>query len=497
MNFKDCVRDNHERAGYVKFNYSVNRGRYEINVFRNKFHFKECEIKDAIQLLGQIKDLRSIEFRKTPRMDILNLFEGVHSDKVVLSQQNMGKSDGEIFEKIINIMKPKHVQLNKISTNIECAEILSRALRFVKNVTLHFYTISNGILPHFYGLNCHTVKFYSLIQIDTNDLFNFLKSLSNLHSLYFNRCLDNRHVIGLGDFLTSCQTIKMLIIKHNPIGNNGLRVISESLLVNKSLVKLSLVNIGATSLDDLVKNLECNQNLKFIDLSLNNFSNQYNVVPLRNLLALRLYKIVMSKCNLSNTDFNNNLAYDINTINLTLNDNNVDDHSVQILSESFPSSRLKYLNLCNNQITQEGIKNISDNIEKSKIVGLMIDIFDGMSLELLLNKASKLSHISLTKLGGSVMDINDNDSAIISKFIKNSRNISFISFNPSEISESSARCLIDAFKESVSLKYIYKTDFYDKYLTDDDGANTILTILTEEYRYQKYKRNYCIKKSLR
>lgn len=336
--------------------------------------------------------------------------------------------------------------------------------------------------------NCKSLKsFYFSYNKLTSQTIEFISNSLEKNptvSTIYARCLDlkDQGADLLTRGLNHNTNLKYLNIGDNDISDAGFIKICNNLVSNTGLHTLNLGRnkIAVGSMSALGKLFISNKTLKEINLGKNNISDD-GIKILNETIGncqIGLHMFNVRDNNISEksaNDFASFLKHCQNLRILSLCDNSVGSHGMEIICESiFDHSNLKYLYVSDNDFSEsvQGLKTLS---RKGVCLPFFVDRYDVFALKKPIEQhAYNKVKINVLKCGTDVknvltnylnnskifsicfdeMDLSDQDLVFIGQFIKNHSSIEAVSFQKNQLNCSKIKMLAPSFKGHPSLKII-------------------------------------------
>ena len=315
---------------------------------------------------------------------------------LVLSYNYLGHIGSNILLKFLKSNKKSVLRTLDISYNGISEEGVTSLAEYVKSY--------RKLLSLFFSGNCLEDKgldlFVKLLLKEDNNIFNNLKlsylDLSN-NSLTENSCKYLSNILSLSSYITSIN------IGYNSFYSEGINNIFSFINIKNKLVSLDLsqTNINEKCIKFISEKIDKSIILRIVNLSFNNLNKA--CIYLKKILIketnIKVMKLISCKIN-ENVNYifqglgiNDNLeTFDIsgNNINITYNllddillffkdnkilmnlildNNNIDDIGINIISQGIELNHgIKKLSLKNNYITDENIISLINSVKNNVII---------------------------------------------------------------------------------------------------------------------------------
>ena len=315
---------------------------------------------------------------------------------LVLSYNYLGPNGSNYLLSYLKSNKKSVLRTLDISYNGISIEGVNSLVEYIKSY--------EKLLSLFFAGNCLEDKgiglFVKLLLNESNNIFNNIKlsylDLSN-NNLTKNSCKYLNNIISLSSFISNIN------IGYNSFFSEGINSIFSFINIKNKLVSLdvSQTNINEKCIKYISEYLDKNLILRILNLSYNNLNKACKY--LNNLLIketnIKVIKLISCKINENiniifqglsinnsietfdisgnNINLNYNLLNDIliffkenkKIINLILDNNNIDDFGINIISQGIELNHsIKKLSLKNNYITDENIISLINSAKNNNII---------------------------------------------------------------------------------------------------------------------------------
>jgi Ran GTPase-activating protein (RanGAP) involved in mRNA processing and transport len=373
-----------------------------------------------------------------------------------------------LFESIASLKKLEILYLNIVNTlsnEEECTSIL-RNLNKIKTKCIVFpdfnLKTNHNILPKDFNTQSPKIKLPNS-NISNKDLETLLQ-MNNLQNLNFRKSeIDLTGVKIISEFLKSNKTLLSLNLSQNPLTAGGFIEISNSLKLNKSLTKLNVSNCYITS-----SAIKHSTSLFTSDSIICNINMSMNPLIGEGLIFLKGFL----KKNTSLTKLNLSSVFLLNTKSKERNDIS------KFLDFCQGSSNFKKFDFSNNPVDDLNFNSFINNIKKNESLNelnLSNISITRISCDMLYKKKTRF-YENLTDLNLSKNKIGDEGLFVISDFIQ--RLLMLRNLNLAEV-DSKDKGIASLFPAIANLKSLKKLNISHNHLKDGTGLKAICLYLSQ------------------